>query len=96
MLRLAQYTSILEQNMKVIYQGEIDRLNFITQRDGLVAAIEFAKRGIKIYREGVLRSHKRKKFRNLDYTPSHLSHMPMRSFAIVAYLQYKEFIKHNE
>lgn len=82
--------------MKVIYQGEIDRLNFITQRDGLDAAIEFAKRGIKIYREGVLRSHKRKNFRNLDYTPSHLSHMPMRRFAIMAYLQYKEFIKHNE
>lgn len=81
--------------MKVIYQGEIDRLNFIITRDGLPTAIEFAKRGVKIYREGVLRSHKRKNFRNLDYVPNHLSHMPMRKYAIMSYLQYKEFLKYQ-
>lgn len=81
--------------MKVIYQAEVDRLNFIINRDGMEAAKEFAARGIKIYRDGVLRSHKRKKFRNFsdDYKPSHLSVDPYRRFAIRSYLQYREFLK---
>ena len=34
---------------------EAERLEFIRRRDGLEAAIEFAKRGIRVYRQAVLK-----------------------------------------
>ena len=33
------------------------RLTFITERDGLAAAIDFARRGIKLYRSFSMKAH---------------------------------------
>lgn len=79
--------------MKIIYPAEIQRIKFIIARDGIDYAIEFATRGIKIYRNGVLRSHKRLKTVEEKKKISHLSVDKMRVCAILSYLQYRDFLK---
>lgn len=74
--------------MKIIYEREVQRILFIVSRDGIDAAIEFAKRGIKTYRTGVLHTKKR-----YNERASHLSVSPYKEYAILSYLQYKDFLK---
>ena len=37
--------------------SEADRIAFILERDGMEAAVEFAKRGIKLYRSFSMKAH---------------------------------------
>lgn len=74
--------------MKIIYEAEVRRLLFIINRDGLEEAITFASRGLKTYRTCVLRPR-----RKYGDNSSHLSIAPYKKYAILSYLQYKDFLK---
>lgn len=67
---------------------EYDRIKLIESRDGLLAALEFAKTCLKIYRSCVL--HSRKRGFN---KPHHASTSMYRRGFITSYLSFKEYIE---
>lgn len=76
---------------------EQDRINFIVQRDGVDAAVDFCKRTMKIYRVSILRSYKR------GYGPKspkgnvHFASIPeFRRKFITSYCVMKQFVKVND
>ena len=71
--------------------GEDERLAILIDRDGLSAAVDFAKRTLQIYRTAVLTSRKRG-----HKKPHHASLPEYRGKFIKTYLYYKQFIKNNE
>lgn len=69
---------------------EQQRLQFITERDGIDGAVDFARRTLKIYRTAVLRSRKRGHDK-----PHHASIPEYRRKFIESYCAFKKFIKDN-
>lgn len=66
---------------------EYDRIKFIESRDGALAALEFAKICLKIYRSCVLHSRKR------GYIKPHFgSTLMYRRKFIISYLSFKRYI----
>lgn len=66
---------------------EYGRIETIENRDGVKAALEFAKTCLKIYRACVLHSRKR------GYIKPHFGSTPLyRRKFIISYLSFKEYI----
>lgn len=75
---------------------EQDRLNFIIQRDGIDAAVDFARNTMKIYRKSVLRSHKRGYGYNSQKGNIHFASIPeFRRKFIESYCAFKKFVAQN-
>jgi hypothetical protein len=71
--------------------AETSRLEFIKNRDGLDAAIDFAKRTLVAYRKAVLCSRKRG-----VATPHHASLPEYRRTFIESYCAFKSFLEENK
>lgn len=67
--------------------SELSRLQFIEERDGLLAAVMFAQRTMRIYRRAVLASAKRG-----HEKPHHASFREFRPKFIRAYLELKQYL----
>lgn len=73
--------------MSPVYGAETRRMIFVSSRDGLDAAIEFARQGRATYRHCVLLSVKR----GIE-KPHHFSFREYRRKAIQSYLGFKKFL----
>jgi len=84
-------------DLRVPIHSEERRLDFVRQRDGLHAAVTFAKQVRSQYRNSVLMSYKRIRFRNLqDAKPRHGSFPDYRRGFIESYVVAKRFIEEFE